>query len=255
VWRLLALRPPDGYLAWAGRLVRSRPRRCRVRPLGAQVRVGGIECAGQLGRVAPCLGEHQPTLNRRHRGRHQRLDIGVGPQLLPGPHRHQPLTQVALPAVKGHRQLGPGRLVGLGQLRDQRADRAASTPLALDLERNQPVEPGPDGAPAVERLQLWLLGGQQPVGLMGDDRPEQVRLVLEVVVELTLADPRALDHRIQARLRSPALANQRRGRRDDPGPGGPWPSWAGRSCGRCSLLLDSMVQIALRGSAAARERP
>jgi hypothetical protein len=51
---------------------------------------------------------------------------------------------------------------------------------------------------------------------VGDDRPQQIRLVLEVVVQLTLAHRCALDHIVKARPGNAALANQPRGRRDDP---------------------------------------
>ena len=102
--------------------------------------------------------------------------------------------------------------VALCQLADERPDRAAAAGAALDLQRDEGVEPRADGLPPVERRQV----AEHAIGVVGDDGAQQRAAVLEVVIELALAGAGALDDVVDARLGDPALVDELRCGGDDP---------------------------------------
>src|SRR5437870_1505024 len=62
---------------------------------------------------------------------------------------------------------------------------------------------------------MRFLRHEHQIGVVGDDLTQQRRAILEVEIELALADVCAVDHVVEARPRDAALTNQRRGRGDD----------------------------------------
>src|SRR3954447_4353550 len=126
--------------------------------------------------------------------------------------RAQPVAEQRLPASERVGERQPCLLVGLGELRRERADRTAAARAARALMLDHAVEPGADRPPALQRTDR----PQHALGIVICDRAQQRRPVVEVVIELPLADTGLLDHGVETGRRDPAVGDQVAGHGDDP---------------------------------------
>src|ERR671914_1080146 len=194
-----AARGPSGHRA---------PRTPGGDRMPAQLYVGRIERDPQLAGIARCLRQDKASLDHRQGGRGQLVGVGAGIQPPAGLHRAQAVADLPLPATKRVRELASRLLVALGELADKGADGASAAGVALDLERDQRFEPLPNRLPAVQRSEVGLLRVEHTIGVVGDDRPKQRGTVLEVVVELALADAGTLENVVEADFSDAPFGNQ-----------------------------------------------
>src|ERR687891_304800 len=174
----------------------------------AQLYVGRIERDPQLTGIARCLRQDEASLDHCQGGRGQLVGVGAEVELPARLHRAQAIADLPLPSTERVREVASRLLVALGELADEGANGASATGLALDLERDQRGEPLPNRLPAVQRSEVGLLHVEHTVGVVGDDRPKQSGTVLEVVVELALADAGTLENVVEADFRDAAFGDQ-----------------------------------------------
>src|SRR5439155_22975915 len=153
-----------------------------------EVGVSGVEGEGELAGIAAGLGEDEPALNRGEGGGRESARVGSAIELPALLHGLQAPAKRFLPARERVGEGVASLLVGFGELTDERSDRAASASAAGDLQLDERIEPGADGLPAVERAEVRFLGGEHELRVVCDDVAQQRCSVVEVEVELALAD-------------------------------------------------------------------
>ena len=161
----------------------------------------------------------QAALQGREGGQGEVVGIHAGREVAASVHGPQPVADPGLPAAESAGHGHPRRVVDLGHLGAQGADRAAAAALKRALVLDQHVTPGPQAGHRVQVVEVGPLGLQDRVGLVVDDGADQRLLVLEVVVHLRAAHPGGRPDVLQRGLGRAALEDELRRGRDDPLPG------------------------------------
>ena len=99
----------------------------------AEVVARSVEGYAELTRVAADLGEEEAALDACHGGGGERGEVGVFAQLAAGLHAREAVADVRFPAVEAGGDRRTRLWVVLGELADERADRAAAARVLADL--------------------------------------------------------------------------------------------------------------------------
>jgi len=176
---------------------------------------GPVEGAAKRLGISTRLREDEAALETGQGRCGEPGDVRFGTQFSSGNHRRKSVADVILPTIEPGAEHDTDVIVTLAELTEEVGNWTAACGAPFHLQRDEGVSPSNQSDPSSEFGKKNALPVEHRVASGLGDGPQEIALVIEVVVDLTSRRGRSSADLVKARPESPFLCDNRSGRCHD----------------------------------------